>query len=42
LLENARDTGQLANETGKCTLIAGAIRLTSSTGAPARVIAACR
>lgn len=42
LLENAKGTGQLANESGTCTLIAGAIRLTSSTGAPARVIAACR
>jgi kynurenine formamidase len=42
LLENAKGTGQLAGEAGDCTLIAGAIRLTSSTGAPARVIAACR
>lgn len=42
LLENAKGTGQIVNETGACTLIAGAIRLTSSTGAPARVIAACR
>lgn len=42
LLENAAGTGQIANETGACTLIAGAIRLTAGTGAPARVIAACR
>ena len=42
LLENAAGTGQIANETGDCTLIAGAIRLTSASGAPARVIAACR
>ncbi|MEC7489481.1 MAG: cyclase family protein [Pseudomonadota bacterium] len=42
LLENASGTGQLANEKGNCTLIAGAIRLTSASGAPARVIAACR
>ena len=42
LLENAAGTGQLANESGNCTLIAGVIRLTSATGAPARVIASCR
>lgn len=42
LLENAKGTGQIAKEAGHCTLIVGAIRLTSSTGAPARVIAACR
>jgi len=42
LLENGAGTGQLANESGNCTLIAGAIRLTSATGAPARVVAICR
>ncbi len=42
LLENAAKLGQLKGETEDCTLIAGAIRLTSASGAPARVIAACR
>ncbi|MGB0632755.1 MAG: cyclase family protein [Alphaproteobacteria bacterium] len=42
LLENAAGTGQLASETGRCSLIAGAIRLTSASGAPARVVVACR
>lgn len=42
LLENASGLGQMANEQGSCTLIAGVIRLTAATGAPARVIAACR
>lgn len=42
LLENAAGLGQLRDEAGDCTLIAGAIRLTSASGAPARVIAACR
>lgn len=42
LLENAAGLGQLAGERGDCTLIAGAIRLTGASGAPARVIAACR
>ena len=42
LLENASGTGELTNEKGNCTLIVGAIRLTSASGAPARVIAACR
>jgi kynurenine formamidase len=42
LLENAAGLGQIDGESGSCTLIAGAIRLTAATGAPARVIAACR
>ncbi len=42
LLENASVTGQLASDTGRCSLIAGAIRLTSATKAPARVLVSCR
>ena len=42
LLENASGTGQLAINTGRCSLIAGAVRLTSATEAPARVVVSCR
>ena len=42
LLENASGTGQLAGDNGRCSLIAGAIRLTSATGASARIVVSCR
>ena len=42
LLENTSGTGQLAGDNGRYSLIAAAIRLTSATGAPARVVVSCR
>lgn len=42
LLENVSGTGQLAGDNGRCSLIAGAIRLTSATGASARIVVSGR